>query len=119
MNLGGFAWGGPRHWWELAVSCGYLVCWALFLRGPMARWQRVTSILWWTAGAVCAGACCLVTALDLDGFLLMFPAALFLTPLSGLAFLTGSDYPVLYGLCTILAAGFGAFAVRGKCQITG
>ena len=56
-NLGGFWMGGPRQWWELVVSVGYLAVWGWFLATGPEGWQKWASRIWWLATAVCAAVC--------------------------------------------------------------
>ena len=105
-NLAGFVIGGPREAWELAVTAGYLAAWAVFLYRGGLRWQLVLSRIWWLASLVCCGVCFGVVTFDWDGFLMILPAIAFGAPMSGLAVLTGRVYPVFYGLCTLLSAGY-------------
>lgn len=114
LNKEGFWVGGPREWWELAVSLCCITCWVIFFRKGGPRWQMLLSRIWWGAVTLCAAVCFCVTAFHLDGFLLILPAIVFVTPLSGLAFLTGTVYPVFYAVCTTLAATFTRFTFGGK-----
>ena len=113
-NLGGFWMGGPRQWWELAVSIGYLAVWGWFLTTGPEGWQRVVSRIWWLATAVCAAVCFVVVTWKLDGFLVILLALGVMTPLSGLAVLTGGSYPLFYGVCTLLAAGYGTLSLKKR-----
>lgn len=106
-NLPGFIMGGPRESWELVATLVYLLCWEFFFhKGSYICWQRQVSRIWWVAAAVCCVACFCVVTFDLDGFLLMFPALGLVTPLSGLAVCTGTNYSAFYGFCTILAVRY-------------
>ena len=105
-NAPRFIMGGSQPGWTLAVTMGYLLCWALFLRNGMVRWQRIISRIWWIAAAVCAAACFCVVTFDLDGFLMIFPALGLVSPLLGIALCVNNNYPVFYGFCTILAVWY-------------
>ena len=102
-NAPGFIMGGSQPGWTLAVTMGYLLCWAAFLRNGTVRWQRIVSRIWWIAAAVCCAACFCVVTFDLDGFLLIFPSLGLVSPLLGVALCVGNNYSVFYGFCTILA----------------
>lgn len=102
-NAPGFIMGGPQPGWTLAVTMGYLLCWAVFLRNGTVRWQRIISRIWWIASAVCSAACFCVVTFDLDGFLMIFPALGLVSPLLGIALCVNNNYPVFYGFCTFLA----------------
>lgn len=112
VNLSGFVMGGPRHWWELVVTMGYLICWGIFFARCTVPWQRAVSWVWWIASAVCCAACFAVVTFGWDGSLLMLPALGLVTPLSGLGVLTGTNYPAFYGMCTLLSVGAGILCGR-------
>ena len=113
-NASGFIMGGSQLGWKLAVTMGYLLCWAVFLRNGTVRWQRIVSRIWWIASAVCSAACFCVVTFDLDGFLLFFPALGLVSPLLGIALCTGNNYSVFYGFCTILAIWYAIAAGYGS-----
>lgn len=103
VNAPGFIMGGTQPGWTLAVTMGYLICWALFLRNGTVRWQRIVSRIWWIAAAVCSAGCFCVVTFDWDGFLLIFPALGLVSPMLGLAVLAEKNYALFYGLCTVLS----------------
>lgn len=96
----------------MAVTAGYLLVWAGFLLRCRVRWQRNTARVWWIATAGCAAAGFAVVTLELDGFWLALPAMALITPLSGVAFLTGPNYPLCYGLCAALSGLYAAASLR-------
>ena len=111
-NLRGYIMGGPREGWELAVTAGYLAAWAVYLRAKPAGWQKIIARLWWMGTSLCAAAGFAVVTWNLDGFLLIFPAMGLITPLSGLAVLTRTNYPVFYGAAALIAVGYTQSAGR-------
>lgn len=115
-NLRGFWLGGPREWWELAATAGYLLCWAWFLTGCRIRWQCNGALVWWIASAVCASAGFMVVTFDLDGFLLALPAMVLITPLSGAAYLAWPSYPMCYGLWAVIAAGYAVWSWKRRSK---
>ncbi len=114
VNAPGFIMGGPRSWWELAVSAGYLALWLWYLLTGNDGWPRIVSRIWWLATAVCAAVCVPVSAGSLDFAWVILPALGLITPLSGLAVLTGTHYPLFYGVCTLLAAGYVALSWKKR-----